>query len=587
VRVLAITMSVSMIAAASWSEPCRATADDRPGAPTTASNSPVDVQKRVRELIYILRYHRWDVRTDEWGGAIRELVQIGQPAVPEIVAELDRTDRAVTVRGLVFALRSIGDPRAVAALIRALGKRDLESGSDYGVSVSDTELMAFMKKNQDYPDQDKNSFLYGRPINEISTALSKITKHPDPIALRGADRKRYWTEWWEAHRIDFPTDAALRSAQSGGSDQDLVEEAGIARFGAMFPTGKGVELGPVHEVELQFDGYVNARSYIDFDTGRLYQFQEGISADEAKAKDHGPVMRRWFRRSGVDAHCNASVTGDDLQLWLIDNARWDTLESEIRSGRPLNLGREATYFLVPFGRQNTDWRQNELGTFLFITREGGRGVIQTFPRENDATYSHRLRYRIWGEKQGHDPAPPVQKAPRDESEWGPERIGILRPPGRGQPFLMNLQTGKREVPPDSVVPANVSAGFLFAKDSALTGWCRTHGDDLGTMQILVAGEVKPAGSTELALVGLDMNALAVLPRSYEEMSLAELKDLIARYPPHTDQAWMLYHTEPRRDTYVFASKLGTLGLLQIKAIRDEEGGIVFRYRLAKRPSRKD
>src|SRR5487761_1077856 len=38
--------------------------------------------RRVRELIYVLRLHRVFARTDEWAGAIRELVEIGPAAVP-------------------------------------------------------------------------------------------------------------------------------------------------------------------------------------------------------------------------------------------------------------------------------------------------------------------------------------------------------------------------------------------------------------------------------------------------------------------------------------------------------------------------
>ncbi|HET6327362.1 MAG TPA: hypothetical protein VFG04_21955 [Planctomycetaceae bacterium] len=561
----------------------RATADDRAAAATKAVT---DVQRRVRELIYILRYHRPFVRADEWASAIRELVQIGKPAVPELVAELDHAGRTVTLRGLAFALRAIGDPRAVRGLIHALGKPDLEAGSDYGLYVLDRELMAFMREHQDFPDPNKNNFFsYGRPINEIFTALVKITKHEEPANLQGNARAPYWTDWWATHGSEFLNEKELQSVQVTGRDRDLVEEAGLARFGPLFPTGNLVELGPVHEVELQFDSYVNANSYIDFDTGRLYQSRQGISGAEAKSDDFVRVLHRWLRDTGVDAHCNASIMGDDLEVWLIDNNRWETLQSEIHTGHPLDLGREATYILEPFGRRNTDLQRNQTGTFLFITREGGRGVVQTLPGENDDSSSRRIRYRMWGEKRGQSPAPPIRQVRRDESDWEPERIGILKGPGRGQPFVMNLETGKRETPPDSVVPAHLSGSF--ANDKGLAAWCRAHGDDIGTMQLQVAGNVKPARSTTLALIGLDMNALAILPSSYEEMSLAELKDLIARYPPHTDQAWMAYHAEPRRDTYVIATKSGTMGVLQIKAIREEGGGIAFRYRLAKNRSRKD
>jgi hypothetical protein len=309
-RISAVATLISLGAVSLWAaENRRAIADDRVGPAATASKSEVDVQRRVRELIYVLRYHRITARTEEWAGVIRELVQIGKPAVPEVAAELDRTDRTVTLRGLAFVLRGIGDPRAVPALIRAVDKRDLEVGSDFGCYVVDRELMLFLQQHQDFPQRDEHYFSYGRPINEISTALVKLTGRQEPVGLRDSLRKQGWKEWWAQHGSEFAPGRDRLPAPSAGQGRDLVEEAGIARFGPLFPTGKSVELGPVHEVELQFDGYVNSRSYIDFDTGRLYQHYEGISADEAKSTDFAGVNARWLRRTGVDAHCNASVTG--------------------------------------------------------------------------------------------------------------------------------------------------------------------------------------------------------------------------------------------------------------------------------------
>lgn len=78
--------------------------------PATAAR---DVTQRAREQIYILRQHRVFCRNDVWAAAIRELAQIGKPAVPELVAELDRTNGDQTLRALGFTFRAINDPRAV------------------------------------------------------------------------------------------------------------------------------------------------------------------------------------------------------------------------------------------------------------------------------------------------------------------------------------------------------------------------------------------------------------------------------------------------------------------------------------------
>jgi hypothetical protein len=95
------------------------------GARTTdAKQSPraADQTQRARELIYFFRNYRVFCRDEEWAQTIRELATIGKAAVPELVAELDRTDRDATLRSLAFCLRAIDDPRAVPALIRAIPK---------------------------------------------------------------------------------------------------------------------------------------------------------------------------------------------------------------------------------------------------------------------------------------------------------------------------------------------------------------------------------------------------------------------------------------------------------------------------------
>ena len=153
------------------------------GAETSdAKRSPrTDAQtQRARELIYFFRTYRVFCRDEEWAQTIRELATIGKPAVPELVAELDRTDRDATLRSLAFCLRAIGDPRAVPALIRAIPKALRPPGSDCGVNIADPDLRAFMLAHQNYKDDRATHVACGRPVNEIISALERITKHREP-----------------------------------------------------------------------------------------------------------------------------------------------------------------------------------------------------------------------------------------------------------------------------------------------------------------------------------------------------------------------------------------------------------------------
>src|SRR5438445_767942 len=74
---------------------------------------------------------------------IKELVEIGKPAVPALAAALDRATKETPMRLLPFTLRAIGEPRAVPALIRAVPRTLLPPASDCGMSVRDAELPKF------------------------------------------------------------------------------------------------------------------------------------------------------------------------------------------------------------------------------------------------------------------------------------------------------------------------------------------------------------------------------------------------------------------------------------------------------------
>ncbi len=372
------------------------------------------------------------------------------------------------------------------------------------------------------------------------------------------------------------------------TDRDRVEEAGVARFGPQFVTGENVVLGPVHEVDLQFNGYANGRAFIDFDTGHVLQYREGIG-NGGKRADFSRAYAGWIREAGVDARNSGNVEGFDLQLWLIDNGRWDSLQNEIRSGHPLNFGREADDSLVPFGRDVYDPKENEIGTFLFITREGGRGVMQVFPRQTDGSAAHRDPLPDVGRERPAGTGAAGHEKIGTDADWESERLVILKA-RRGRAFLLNLETGQRLTPPDALVPENLALGESFSQTKELAAWCRANGALLGskTSRMRSTADRKNGDpKITLALVGLDTTAICVLPGSFEEMTVPELKDIVARRAERGSPAHMLVRDDPRRDTYIIVTKSGRSGILQIEAIGEDHSSIAFRYRLIKSPSRQN
>src|SRR5262249_34027941 len=109
---------------------------------------PSEIDRRVASII--AAWEKLPSVFDDievYTGQMKEVADIGKPAVPALAAALDRTSRDTSMRLLGFTLRAIGDPRAVPALIRALPKTLLPPGSDCGMSVPDAELLHFMQAN--------------------------------------------------------------------------------------------------------------------------------------------------------------------------------------------------------------------------------------------------------------------------------------------------------------------------------------------------------------------------------------------------------------------------------------------------------
>ncbi len=514
--------------------------------------------RRARELIYFFRSYNVFNRDEEWARTIRELATIGKAAVPELVAELDRTDRDNTIRSLAFSLRAIGDRRAVPALIRAIPKALRPAGSDCGVHIVDRDLFIFMLAHQDYPDQRPEATYVdcGRPVNEILSALERLTKHSEPpdvgdrdplrhVFLGGtrdeqsrqralfADRQKLWQTWWSKHWQEFVTGEELQSVELPAREHDVIEMAGLARYGPPFPTGPHVRLGPARLLRLAESVYWNGRSHLDFDTGRVFTQYEGARvADWGPPTGWGPRVSVWYLQSGIDVRCQGRLDSIDVHLWQVDASRWNTLETEIQKSAPLKLGRALTGSLANFEQERATAKDDELLTFLFTTREGGRGIVQIFPKDR-GTDRFRLRYRMW---LGARPTPEVR--PSD----------------------------------DKVV--------------ALPGGAKPPRTSLG--ETMTATIAQPEGETEhnigqkLPFIGPGMIAARILPETFNELTARDAREILERVRDvQPDIGWIKIDARlaEKPDTFAFKTREGLVGLLQIEPSEEEAGKLTMRYRI--------
>jgi hypothetical protein len=199
---------------------------------------------------------------------------------------------------------------------------------------------------------------------------------------------------------------------------------------------------------------------------------------------------------------------------------------------PLRNGREATSSLVRFEKTWTDFKNDEQATFLFTTREGGRGVVQVFPKDPDANRC-RLRYRMWlpalSKPIALSPIAEQRSVNSPGTAFGNSITTTLERPAEGREFLLDRETGRRAVAPKFLHRDAIANAASLPRNQEFTRWCRDQGIDVfyhlvprGPIAAAAAGAA-PAPMTEgptslVGLIGLDMIEARILPQSFDELT---------------------------------------------------------------------
>lgn len=367
---------------------------------TAATNAPVtpisaETKRGIDEQLYIMRHYALVGRPGLWAGAVRELKQIGAPAVPRICAELLGNDRPYTQSVLILNLRMIGDRRAIPTLIKRL-EMDVPLGtSDFGgLKTGDSELDKFMSRYNDYTS-NRIGFDLGRPITELRKALEALTGHSEgtdyllfkgrlvtdkTLAAESADlvkrqreAGRRWRAWWEANKLNLMNADQIAQAESWARPavEDTVEAAGLAAFGPMIPSGPGITFDPPIETALEPESKNNA---VDFDKGVTGAYVENGGMDASASR---------YMPNGEDIW-HAGLNAVNCFVWPIANEQWDTIENDLRAG-DVNLGDPKS----SFGRDMDKFPQ----TYFLRTGQDGYGVMQILGETPDHQ-SVRIRYKM-------------------------------------------------------------------------------------------------------------------------------------------------------------------------------------------------
>ncbi len=384
----------------------------------TPPQTPEEKLKRARDLLASLpkktservesilsEFRKLDHTVDEteiWCLLMHDLVGLGREAVPLICDELDRTTSPRTLRRLGFALRAIGDPRAVPALIRAIPKTLLPSSSDYGLLVGDAQLLEFMQKHDLSPGAGGQYFDLGRPVREIFGAIHRLTgksfdddelfgvsQSPDPRRV-SMQRRLYekhakaWQSWWEEHWQELTKDAAYAKVKLTITEETITEAPSKLGPGSRV---EGIIQGATLSPAIQEGQY--ADHFTDLDTGYGFKWPDSIPKEEARVDQK--KLADWALDKGIDLMCVTHKDSDGnqkfvlrqfgMKVWEIGPRELRNIDKLVASGL-LPEGREVGDLLMHYDGEKQKYIPDANATFVFITRQGSMGIIETTDRIN-------------------------------------------------------------------------------------------------------------------------------------------------------------------------------------------------------------
>lgn len=531
---------------------------------TAAFGNSVDPATRlIRENIYILRHARSN-RQGQWCRAIQTLVQIGSPAVPELVQELDRPNRPGSLRFLAFTLRAIDDPACVPALIRALSESHNPYQGSSGLFVDDKALLGFMQTHdRDRKNESRDSFSLGPAHHELIDALESLTRHSSPELSRAEERSDVlsdespdakakadklfreiqgsWEQWWMDHKHQLLSEEQTEPSYLGTAVSyaiDPIEEAGRRKFGTRFPTGAEGLLGPVREVSLDAEWTTNAKGCIDFDRQVIMAQREGIESSELVVKDPpeniARVDERWFVRNGMDSLAAGwRLSNRDLHIWQIENSRWHSIDEEVLKNEPLSLGVERAFFQpIRMDGQFSELHPTETTTYLFTTREGGHGILQLPARK--LTDPMLVRYRLWTtESPAAITIEPALIQPLDsntDDSWLPEQSIVLHNAKHDEHACFRFSD-------NSLVRVPEELSENGWNTEAATKWLESNKIDLYTSPMEIVplpadedDQNEPAPVEVLCLFARKMRCVIINAEGFENLDVAQVNELLNRWP---------------------------------------------------------
>lgn len=333
--------------------------------------------------------------TDGWLRTLKEIIDLGPDAVPELVEELDTTNDNMMLRCLGFTLRAIDDKRAVPALIRAVPKTLQAPGSDMGLLTEDTELAKFAQKYDLDKTHTGRQYAFGRPVREIFGALQKLTGQSFNeeelyfVFLEGTRSQqrlkqelyyrtaKKWADWWDENASKYtqdptyshlnlekltaeskePSPATIHYKTSDGSSGWVLESVLEPKSRCVF---YDLDTGRKAALPEKWRDVKNIESQLD----EILAWAAGEGFDMMGTEYLAPDGQRYYAMRGIG-----------LRAWELTADRWKkeigdiTIESLEHEGTPVDG------LLLHFDKQTGSIDPKAIAPFFFITREGTPGLL--------------------------------------------------------------------------------------------------------------------------------------------------------------------------------------------------------------------
>jgi serine/threonine protein kinase len=371
-------------------------------------------------------------------------------------------------------------------------------------------------------------------------------------------------------RFSVDTSAEMASRQGPGGAQpgifQYAEPEGANSASSLVQ--RVPRFGPVRELTLNHwvDDSPGSEA-LDLDRGELVD----LPKDFEKLPE--PEQMQWLRDQGADLLLLLdraqgqwgliTVARNELKLAWLPFEKWDTAKHEDLSDA---LEAESVGLEI---RQRGEFRvyllaanQHPPLTLAFHTARGARGLLQitSFTEQPD---SARLRFKLLQSSGGGVAgATPKIVAP----EFGPVIERVVKDDGAGSNFFIDLDTGKLLSPPaDLKLP-----GADPRNQEAFLAWVRESGiDAMGETSLSVKG-----------LVGMELIARPVPGPLWEKLTPQALPADAAFSSQRTAAtATHLSAKGELPETFLFKTREGGVGLLQITGFTENPHGVKIRYKL--------